>query len=613
MERFYLGTGDVRWLGTSEVPLFLSHRVLAQRKTFPRAVVDWSLDSGGFTELSMHGEWRITPDEYVEAVRRYVEEIGRMDWAAPQDWVCGPDLFAKTGHDVTYHQERTIDSVLQLRDMAPDLPWVPVLQGVGHDDYVAHVDRYEARGFDLEAEETIGIGSIHKQQATKEGERIVATIAGELGLALHGFGIKVTGVRKIGYMLHSADSLAWSWEGRRNENQRRKAGQRIECVHGGREQACYGCALVWRARLLAPFNHQGHLGVGTEAREGVFVMPEEPPRVNEPVSRTDTLDPDWVLDEELFREEERLSNADVRDPGLFPGFYHWHANALRSKYLKHLPGMINHLTSAWYLANTPASTMPDRVDGIPFARAVFVDSGAITPLVKCAKGLVTPADVRAWLDRQDDTVTMAWELAEQGTDMGFLGMMDVPAYPAGLEAAGMTKDEALGITIEHARSFIDAELPEGWRPVFIAQGPTVDEFLRCLDVFDEIGVLELAKQDKAWIAVGGTLSTRPPALYSIYRAVRDRVGPDAHIHALGVRRTEEIVHMHRRGWVNGCDSSSSAQSVIYNRGPYKIEGPRVQFLQEAMFAAQAVYDDAQLAKAIAKAADEPIFEQEALL
>lgn len=64
MKYFYLGTSEVRWLGQANVPLFISHRRLAPRKSFPRALTGWALDSGGFTELSMYGEWRTTARDY---------------------------------------------------------------------------------------------------------------------------------------------------------------------------------------------------------------------------------------------------------------------------------------------------------------------------------------------------------------------------------------------------------------------------------------------------------------------------------------------------------------------------------------------------------------------
>jgi len=33
------------------------------------------------------GAGPLTPEQYVAAVRRYRDEIGNLDWAAPQDWM----------------------------------------------------------------------------------------------------------------------------------------------------------------------------------------------------------------------------------------------------------------------------------------------------------------------------------------------------------------------------------------------------------------------------------------------------------------------------------------------------------------------------------------------
>lgn len=80
---FYLGSHQPHWLATAGVPLFISHRRLADRKTLPRATAEWALDSGAFSELSLYGEWRTTVREYHRAVRRYDDEIGKLSWAAP--------------------------------------------------------------------------------------------------------------------------------------------------------------------------------------------------------------------------------------------------------------------------------------------------------------------------------------------------------------------------------------------------------------------------------------------------------------------------------------------------------------------------------------------------
>ena len=57
------------WLAHVGVPLFVSHRRLARRKTLPRARSGWALDSGGFSELSLYGGWRTTAEDYVAAKR----------------------------------------------------------------------------------------------------------------------------------------------------------------------------------------------------------------------------------------------------------------------------------------------------------------------------------------------------------------------------------------------------------------------------------------------------------------------------------------------------------------------------------------------------------------
>lgn len=240
---FYLGTHMPHWLNDSTVPLFVSHRRLQRNKSVPRAKCRWALDSGGFTELSMYGEWRTTPAEYVNAVTRYVDEIGKLDWAAPQDWMCEPWILAKTGMSVRAHQHLTTHNYLDLRQMAPELPIVPVIQGWADDDYQRHVEMYERAGVNLDAEPIVGIGSVCRRESTDDIGRIVWRLNTVLGLRLHGFGVKGAGVRKYGRFLTSSDSMAWSARGRRVK----------PCPHTG-VSSCANCrphAMEWRSRVLA--------------------------------------------------------------------------------------------------------------------------------------------------------------------------------------------------------------------------------------------------------------------------------------------------------------------------------------------------------------------------
>lgn len=214
MKTFYLGTHMPNWLGQTDIPLFISRRRLEKRKTFPQAAGRWALDSGGFSELSMYGEWRMTPAEYAIHVRRFSEEIGGMDWAAPMDWLCSPSIMSQTGESIVTHQSRTIDSVVQLRMLDLPVPIIPVLQGWHPPDYHQHVMMYQSRGIDLLSEPVVGIGSVSDRQAEPAVTALVAEIA-RTGIQLHGFGFKVRGLRAVGAMLSSADSMAWSFDARR--------------------------------------------------------------------------------------------------------------------------------------------------------------------------------------------------------------------------------------------------------------------------------------------------------------------------------------------------------------------------------------------------------------
>lgn len=210
---FYLGTHEVSWLARTDVALFVSHRRLAGRRRLPVARAGWVLDSGGFSELSMHGRWQTTPAAYAAAIARYRDDIGSLEWAAPQDWMCEPSIVAKTGRSVLEHQHATVASVLDLRASVEGVQIVPVLQGWHLGDYVRCVDLYDAAGVDLTREPVVGLGSVCRRQGTGE----IAAIAAELaacGISLHGFGVKTAGLARYARHLASADSMAWSYQAR---------------------------------------------------------------------------------------------------------------------------------------------------------------------------------------------------------------------------------------------------------------------------------------------------------------------------------------------------------------------------------------------------------------
>jgi hypothetical protein len=255
-----------------DVPFLISRRVLETgkgevRKNLPPAPAFYAIDGGGFTELQMFGGWSLDERTYVARIRRILDAFGRgrLLWVAPQDWMCEPIVrsggvvrqgkrvtrFRGTRLSLEAHQILTVQNFLKLRDLAPDLPWLPVLQGWEHDDYFRCIELYLAHGVDLFAAPMVGLGSVCRRQDTEAAERLVEELF-YLGLRLHGFGMKIKGLELYHRGLASSDSLAWSeharrrpaLEGHRLPGFRRPKGHK-NCA------SCLEYALRWRDKLLA--------------------------------------------------------------------------------------------------------------------------------------------------------------------------------------------------------------------------------------------------------------------------------------------------------------------------------------------------------------------------
>jgi len=228
--KFYLGTPAPPWTERADVPMFLSRRRISMRKRPLKPLSNWALDSGGFTELSMHGAWTISPQEYAHEVARYAT-WGKLDFAAIQDWMCEPKILARTGLTVRDHQERTIESYITLMGIDSSLPWMPVLQGWDIHDYHRHVEMYEQSGVSL-SDKTVGLGSVCRRQASREILSIVSSLQ---PLRLHGFGVKQSGISLYGDLLYSCDSMAWS----------------VNAWRSGVSNWDLAFALDWREKMLA--------------------------------------------------------------------------------------------------------------------------------------------------------------------------------------------------------------------------------------------------------------------------------------------------------------------------------------------------------------------------
>lgn len=258
MIKFYLTMHMPHILATSPVPLCVSHRRLAGRRTLPKARVGWMLDSGGFSELSLFGGWQTSPQDYVAAVRRYDREIGKLEWAAPQDWMCEPDMLALTGLTVLEHQRRTVENFKLLQrlwyaETDDESPFMPPLQGDVEGEHVRCAEMYLDAGIDVRDYEIVGLGSVCRRSRTDEIGAIVAEVRAAIDpkLPLHGFGVKTLGLRKYGDQLTTADSMAWSEDARKAALKGR--GKLCGTEHPRDAKACTNCvpyAMQWRERVL---------------------------------------------------------------------------------------------------------------------------------------------------------------------------------------------------------------------------------------------------------------------------------------------------------------------------------------------------------------------------
>jgi hypothetical protein len=182
-----------------------------------------------------------------------MQEIGGLKWASIQDWMCEPFITAKTGLTVREHQQNSVTSYFDLMELAPDVPWAPVLQGWLPHEYHEHVEMYDHAGVDLRQQQIVGVGSVCRRQRTDEAEGIFRSLAVR-GIRLHGFGVKMQGLVRSMDWLTSADSMSWSFTARR---------QKDPCPAGiTTHRNCANCmpfALKWRdalLRLLTPSTWQ---------------------------------------------------------------------------------------------------------------------------------------------------------------------------------------------------------------------------------------------------------------------------------------------------------------------------------------------------------------------
>jgi hypothetical protein len=179
--KFYVGLHQPSDAKHFEQACISINRLLTRRQAITARLL---VDSGAFSELSIHGRYRHAPSVYADQLRR-LGGVAAIDVVVAQDYMCEPWIVAKTGLSV-------------------------------------------------------GVGSICKRNGDPAGVRRVLRAIREArpDLELHGFGLKITTLRcpDIVDRLASADSMAWSYHARkqgRSANDWREAKQFERAIYGG--------------------------------------------------------------------------------------------------------------------------------------------------------------------------------------------------------------------------------------------------------------------------------------------------------------------------------------------------------------------------------------------
>lgn len=222
-------------------PAFISVNRLRTRKSF--TVGKWIMDSGAFSTIFLHGGYPDPVQAYADEIKRWSGN-GELLAAVAQDYMCEPMMLAKTGLTVADHQRLTIERYDELLRCGTGVYIMPVLQGYKPEEYVAHLRQYGDR---LAHGAWVGVGSVCKRNsAPAQIMAVLMAIKSERpDLRLHGFGLKIIALANgvIRALLFSADSMAWSFNARKN----------------GRNANDWRNAAAFQQAVGQPSAYQGHL------------------------------------------------------------------------------------------------------------------------------------------------------------------------------------------------------------------------------------------------------------------------------------------------------------------------------------------------------------------
>lgn len=193
------------------------HRVKMRTPRLPDGV-QTAADCGGFVATFKWGDYRYSPEQYVEWLHRFNPE-----WAATMDYCCENEITNGTPGIVRERQQRTSEMAYRFWNDYRDSKWswVPTVQGWEVEDYRYHARELKPLLHEMQSRSgphwRVGIGTLCRRASVEMVVQVIRAVRDELGdMPLHLWGVKLGVLQKNLHLdgVVSVDSGAWhgSWD-----------------------------------------------------------------------------------------------------------------------------------------------------------------------------------------------------------------------------------------------------------------------------------------------------------------------------------------------------------------------------------------------------------------
>lgn len=179
-----------------------------------RPPADWvesaCVDSGGFAIMQKFGKYPWSVSQYSDFIWDVTRDV-RLDFSAIMDYACEPSVNREVYRSNKERIKATIRNEAECMRVAPDLPWLPVLQG----------DSLTERAFDIAIRRRMamlpinyaGIGSVCGRGKAGAIEAILFYRDQLPSLKHHCFGMHIQALDNdiVFDTVKSWDSYGWNW------------------------------------------------------------------------------------------------------------------------------------------------------------------------------------------------------------------------------------------------------------------------------------------------------------------------------------------------------------------------------------------------------------------